>query len=155
MTGVGASVLLKRLETLKAGRARTPPTSAEQAALNLELVPNWTTAEALLLALTVQEGARVYRPEIYNCCLSAMQSAATGSCTFDEATKQIRERNRHLGRRIARRAVGSTLLLKGLESEVCVILHPEEMNACNLYVALTRGAKKIVVCSASHILNTK
>jgi DNA helicase-2/ATP-dependent DNA helicase PcrA len=152
MTGVGAAILLKRLETLKAGRARTPATIAEQAALTLESIPTWTAAEALLMALTEQEGARVYRPEIYYCCLSAMKAAAVGDSTFEEATKQMRERNRQLGRRISRRAVGSTLLLKGLESEVCVILHPEEMNACNLYVALTRGAKKIVICSDSHIL---
>lgn len=155
MTGVGSPVLLRRLETLKAGRAQKPATVAEQAALNLEQMPTWSTAEALLLALTEQEGVRIYRPEIYYCCVSAMQVAAVGSTTFDEATKQVRERNRLLGRRISRRAVGSTLLLKGLESEVCVILHPEEMNACNLYVALTRGAKKIVVCSASHVLKSR
>lgn len=155
MTGVGAPALLKRLEILKAGRARTQASTAEQAALNLTQAPTWTTATALLLALAEQADARVFRPEIYNCCISAMQAVTVGGSSFEEATKQVRERNRHLGRRLSRRAVGSTLLLKGLESEVCVILHPEEMNACNLYVALTRGSKKIVVCSESHILKAR
>jgi hypothetical protein len=68
-----------------------------------------------------------------------MQAAAAGCSTFDEATKHVRERNRLLGRRISRPAVGNMLLLKGLESEVCVTLHPVEMNTCNVYVALTRG----------------
>lgn len=155
MTGVGAPLLLKRLDIIKAGRARTKITKTEQAALNLEQTPTWTSAEAFLVALNEQDGARVYRPEIYYSCILAMQAAAAGDASFEETTKQVRERNRHVGRKLSRRAVGSTLLLKGLESEVCVILHPEEMSACNLYVALTRGAKKIVVCSDSHILKAR
>lgn len=53
------------------------------------------------------------------CSGLAMQAAAAGGSTFEEATKQVRDRNRHLGRRLSRRAVGGTLLLKGRESEVC------------------------------------
>lgn len=64
----------------------------------------------------------------------------------------MRERNRHLGRPLSRRSVGSTLLLKGLEADVAVILHPELMTAQNLYVALTRGARQVVVCSEGPLL---
>jgi DNA helicase-2/ATP-dependent DNA helicase PcrA len=81
-----------------------------------------------------------------------MQAAAGGSIDFLSAATQARERNRHLGRPLARRAVGSTLLLKGLEADAAVILHPELMTAQNLYVALTRGARLIVVCSPTPIL---
>lgn len=56
------------------------------------------------------------------------------------------------GRPLPKKAVGSTLLLKGLEAEVVVILNGDSMNAKNLYVAMTRGAKKIVICSKSSIL---
>lgn len=42
--------------------------------------------------------------------------------------------------------------MKGLEADVAVILHPELMDACNLYVALTRGAKRILVCSMNNVL---
>lgn len=57
------------------------------------------------------------------------------------------ERNRHLSRPVAKRAVGSTLLLKRLEADVAVVLNPAAMDARYLYVALTRGAKKLVICS--------
>jgi DNA helicase-2/ATP-dependent DNA helicase PcrA len=73
--------------------------------------------------------------------------------SFLTGVLQARERNRHLGRPVSRRAVGSTLLLKGLEADVAVILHPEMMDAANLYVALTRGARRLLVCSATPLLD--
>jgi hypothetical protein len=41
-----------------------------------------------------------------------------------------------VGRPLARRSVGSTLLLKGLEAEVSVLLNADNLNARNLYVAM-------------------
>ena len=66
----------------------------------------------------------------------------------------IREQNRLLGRPLPSRAVGSTLLLKGLEAEVAVIFDAGVLNAKNLYVAMTRGSKRLVACAASPVLNT-
>ena len=47
---------------------------------------------------------------------------AGGASDLLTAVIQARERNRHLGRPIARRSVGSMLLLKGLEADVSVSL---------------------------------
>jgi DNA helicase-2/ATP-dependent DNA helicase PcrA len=44
-------------------------------------------------------------------------------------------------------------LLKGLEADVAVILDAGNFNAQHLYVAMTRGAKRLVICSRSPILN--
>jgi len=38
------------------------------------------------------------------------------------------------------------------EADVSVVLHPELMTPQNLYVALTRGARHVVVCSPTPIL---
>jgi hypothetical protein len=73
--------------------------------------------------------------------------------SFHEAAIRMREQNRLVGRPLPRRAVGSTLLLKGLGAEVAVILNPGIMNARNLYVAMTRGSKSLVICSPRPILN--
>lgn len=81
-----------------------------------------------------------------------MRSAASGKVSFLDAVLATRERNRHEGRPIGRRAVGSTLLLKGLEADAAVILEPEQMTPPNLYVAMTRGARRLVICSASQTL---
>jgi hypothetical protein len=42
---------------------------------------------------------------------------------------------------------GSTLLLKGLEADVSVILNAAGLKRRNLYVAMTRGARRVVICS--------
>ncbi|WP_186125946.1 UvrD-helicase domain-containing protein [Burkholderia gladioli] len=151
MTGVGATNLLARVETIRGGRARTPATPAEAAAVAFMAAPSHTTSIDLLQSLADQRGARVYRPEVLHCCISALR-AAGGEGGFIGAAIQARERNRHLGRPLGRRAVGSTLLLKGLEADVAVILEPERMTAQHLYVALTRGARRVVVCSSTPLL---
>jgi hypothetical protein len=76
-----------------------------------------------------------------------------GGPTPYEAAVQVREQARMVGRPLARRTVGSTLLLKGLEADVAVILTPELMDRQHLYVAMTRGARKLVICSDSPTLS--
>lgn len=151
MTGVAISSLLPRVETIRANRARTSPTPAEAAAVAFATAPSYIAAIDLIQSLAEQHGARVYRPELLYCFISALRAAGENGC-FISAAIQARERNRHLGRPLGRRAVGSTLLLKGLEADVAVILEPERMTAQHLYVALTRGARQIIVCSATHLL---
>ncbi|MDP9155475.1 MAG: ATP-dependent helicase [Pseudomonadota bacterium] len=152
MTGVGAAGLVARVETIRKGRARNPPTPIEEAAVAYANAPSLVGSAQLLQGFSVQPGTHIFRPDVLSCCLTAMRAAANGSCTLHTAALQARERNRHLGRPPSRRAVGSTLLLKGLEADIAVILHPERMTAQNLYVALTRGARQVVICSESHLL---
>ncbi|WP_460044418.1 UvrD-helicase domain-containing protein [Pseudomonas sp. S2_H01] len=152
MTAVGAAAFMPRVEIIRNGRNRTAPTPAEQCAVTFLNAQTYSSAAELLQCFSKQQGAHVYRPEVLRCSLAALRAAETGALTLPAAAVQIRERNRLLGRPLSRRAVGSTLLLKGLEADVVVILQPEEMNAKNLYVALTRGAKRVLVCSDTPIL---
>lgn len=101
--------------------------------------------------------ARTFRPEILRTCIKALQSSGP-NVGFLEAVKRIREQQRVLGRLLPKKAVGSPLLLKGLEGDVAVILDATDFdrdaakNRKNLYVALTRGSRKLVVCSPTHLL---
>lgn len=72
---------------------------------------------------------------------------------FYDLAVRSREQARVLGRSVPKRAVGSTLLLKGLEADVAVVIDADQMDARNLYVAMTRGARRLVVCSQSHIIH--
>lgn len=152
MTGVGAAELVRRVATLRNGRPRNPPSPVEHFAVAFAHAPSHGAAFQFLSCLPTQAGVRVYRPEVFRACLSSLQVAAHGGCTFHAATVRAREQNRYVGRPLARRAVGSTLLLKGLEADVVVVLHPDQMTAQNLYVALTRGARQVVVCSETALL---
>lgn len=69
-----------------------------------------------------------------------------------EAAWQVRSRTRMVGRRHPRCAVGTTLLVKGLEFDHAVVLNPEDLDARNLYVAMTRGAKSLTVFSRRRMI---
>lgn len=152
MANLGAADLLRRVESLTRDTARKKATVAESVALAFLAFPSFGTALEVVEAFEDAPGVRVYRPEVLHVCKAAMRAAASGECTFYEAVVRARERNRHCGRRTAKRAVGSTLLLKGLEADVVVVLNPSAMDARHLYVALTRGAKGLVICSETPIL---
>lgn len=152
MTNLGSTELLRRVESLTNGRAHKGASEVEAAALAFQAAPSFVTALEALQAFENAPNVRVFRPETLHVCQAALRFAAKGDCSFQEAVARARERNRHLGRPAIRRAVGSTLLLKGLEADVAVVLNPAAMDARHLYVALTRGAKSLVVCSQTPIL---
>ncbi|MFO1315750.1 MAG: UvrD-helicase domain-containing protein [Burkholderiales bacterium] len=151
MTNLDVPSLLRRVETLRSGKQRREANPAELAALRFLAEPSYNGAALVLHELENQAGVRVYRHVVLRCCKDALRAAA-GGVAFPEAAHRERERYRQSGRRLPRRAVGSTLLLKGLEAEVAVVLHPERMDAANLYVALTRAAARLVVCSDEPLL---
>ncbi|SDP35824.1 DNA helicase-2 / ATP-dependent DNA helicase PcrA [Ralstonia sp. 25mfcol4.1] len=149
MTGVGAAALLERLEVLRRGKSRREPSEVETAATMFEVQRSLPAVRRLIEALRDQPGSRVFRPVVLRACLEALRTATTGGVpTLQEAAIRIREQGRMQARTLPRRAVGSTLLIKGLEAHVAVVLDADALNVPNLYVALTRGSARLVVCSA-------
>lgn len=154
MTNVGAADLVRRTGTIMRGAERRAASATESAAIAFLGDRTYKRVAILLSEINREAGVRVYRPAVLHACLRALDMCHGDSGrTFHEAAVFMREQNRLLGRQIPRRAVGSTLLLKGLEAEVAVILNGDGLNARNLYVAMTRGSKRVVVCSRSPILS--
>jgi DNA helicase-2/ATP-dependent DNA helicase PcrA len=148
MTNIGGAKLIARVQTLGRGRERVPPSPVEAAAIRLIEEPSYGGVADLLVEMGKDHGVRTHRPAILRGCLRLLKSCADDpNLTPSEAAVQERERSRLIGRPLARRTVGSTLLLKGLEADVTVILDPAEMDRRHLYVAMTRGAKRLIVCS--------
>lgn len=85
---------LVKSPTIQNGRHRTPPTVAENQAINYLQAPGYAGAIELLQCLSQQQDCRIYRPETPRCCIAALQMAASRTHTFHEAAIQIRERNR-------------------------------------------------------------
>ena len=153
MTNVGPDDMLKRVATLKAGREKNPPSAAETAALAFDANPAHQTAADLFEAITATGGVGVHRPAILSAFYAALrQCQSTLGTSMADAAVATRERGRLIGRPLATRTVGSTLLLKGLEADVSVVLDVDRMDASHLYVAMTRGSRRLVICSQSEAL---
>lgn len=152
MSGADGAGLLTRVTALRPGGGT--PSDSEATALSFLRAPSHRAAVEVLVALNKQGGVRAHRPTVLTCCIKALNSCdGSKPGSFAETAVRAREENRLLGRVLPARAVGSTLLLKGLEAEVGVLLDVEDMDAAHLYVAMTRGSKRLVVCSRSPILN--
>lgn len=151
MTNVEIAKTSKRLDCIINGRSRKPATESEQALCNVAIDSSRFNILEALRQLELKPGTTVYRKGAYNALKDSISLAITtpASTMFDSACI-TREKLRQNGdRRVPNRAIGSTLLLKGLEADHCIILDAQAqgMNANHLYVALTRGAKSITIFS--------
>ena len=153
MTNVGSAALVQRVGILERGMARKDASDVERAALRFKVEKRPTAAVDLLVEIGRSAGVWAHRPAVLRACIKALQSCGggRGNSFYDEAIR-VREQNRLVGRPLPRRAVGSTLLLKGLEAEVSVILDVADHDAKNLYVAMTRGSARLVVCSRDRVV---
>lgn len=154
MTNVGASDIIRRIGIIEKGTERKQPSDTELAALRFKSEPTPKMMIDLLVEIGKQGGVRSHRPAVLRACIKALQSCdGSDGNTFYDAAVRSREQNRLLGRPLPKRAVGSTLLLKGLEADVSVILDAaDHVDARNLYVAMTRGSKRLVICTDSDVL---
>jgi hypothetical protein len=154
MTNVSATnLLIQHVQSLMRGTAPNFPTDVEKAALEFVQSPSHHAAARLLVEISQQAGVRTHRPEVLRACIKALKNCeSTDGLSFHDAAIQMREQHRLLGRPLPKRAVGSTLLLKGLEADVAVILNADALNTRNLYVAMTRGSRALTICSRTAVL---
>jgi hypothetical protein len=153
MAGVGTSKLLQRVDSHMRRTARNAPSCVESAALRLRTTPSAHGVAEVFEELNRQGGVHVYRPVVLRACFEmACACQHKPGLRFGEAARKIRDDIRAGRRQISNRAVGSTLLMKGLEADIAVVLDTASMDAKHLYVAMTRGAKRLVVCSPSDTL---
>ena len=69
-----------------------------------------------------------------------------------DAIWEVQTRVRHAGRKIGKRSIGSTLLVKGLEFDHAVIIHADNMTRKDWYVALTRASTSVTILSPTQCL---
>jgi len=157
MTNVYGDKLNARVQTILRNRNRTPPTNPEMAAISLAQGGGYSEAVRFLKSMVQDRDRRVYRHSAFNIMIEALQTAVTTpDASLPAAIAGLREQRRHTGRIIPPKAVGSTLLLKGLEADHVLILDADRpgnaMSKEHLYVALTRGAKSVNVFSRKPVL---
>lgn len=109
-----------------------------------------------LLAISEMPGATTFRREAWRDMQRAAASlAAADAASLVDALWLIRNRSRRWGRVLPRCAMGTTLLVKGLEFDHAVLLDADALNAKNLYVALTRGSRSVTILSRSRVIAPK
>jgi hypothetical protein len=155
MSNVGAADYIRRVDSLRRGTARLAASASEKAGLNFVGAPSYGGVADLLVEFGKTPGVVTFRAGMLRACLKALQlcHVSGGTLSFYDASVHVREQSRLLGRALPRRAVGSNLLLKGLEGEVAVILDADELDARHLYVSMTRGSKSLIICSGNQVLN--
>jgi DNA helicase-2/ATP-dependent DNA helicase PcrA len=132
------------------GRGRPGAEETRLAALlrRLHEDANGSIADVLANLRSYPE-VREYRRELLHTVISSLRdfdARLTGSTL--EAFMQRRQAASRIGRSLARRSVGTPLLLKGLEFEHAVVVVDGQFSAKELYVALTRGTRSVTVVSA-------
>lgn len=157
MTNVYGDQLKSRIRSILSHRNRTAPTAPELAAITLFQDGSYAEAVGFLKSMASDRNRRVYRLSAFDVMIEALQITTTTQGTnLPSIIAGLREQRRHAGRIIPPKAIGSTLLLKGLEADHVVILDADRpgnpMSKAHLYVALTRGAKSVSVFSRSPIL---
>ena len=94
------------------------------------------------------------RYQLVNDVIKALKDAEINNTPVLDAMEDLRNVVRHQGRKVVGRSIGTTLLTKGLEFDVVIILNAHLFkDPKNLYVALTRACRKLVIITDNVILN--
>lgn len=92
--------------------------------------------------------------ERFNAIISAINYAISENTTVYDGMVRNRDIARRLGRKTDGKYIGTTYLTKGLEFDTVVVLNAHLFkDPKNLYVALTRATKKLIVVSDNIVLN--
>lgn len=122
-----------------------------------KLVANLDSLHDVIEILNEIEGLpNIYcsRKELLRSISKAIELSVKNNTSVLVGMREQRNNIRRLGRRVEGKHVGTTLLTKGLEFDVVVVLDAHKIQSPkHLYVALTRCRKKLVVISASNVLN--
>lgn len=102
----------------------------------------------LVEGLLARDDVYPYRRELLSMMFSALRTSRSTGAPLSEAAADVEAKARHLGRHLAHRSVGSTLLLKGLEFEHVIIVEYDGMTKEDWYVALTRATQSVTVLSS-------
>jgi DNA helicase-2/ATP-dependent DNA helicase PcrA len=143
MTGTSETPFLDAVEARRKGSRKGTAQFGPLIDLGVALVDSPTPANrlALLDGFHGRDDSYCFRREMFYAMRTALLICISQpSCTLADAIWEVQSRARHAGRIIAKRSVGSTLLVKGLEFDHAVVVHTPGMTRKDWYVALTRAS---------------
>lgn len=116
--------------------------------------PTSSHLKAFFLELKDNPEASAYRRDLLYRFLNVLKLHINGQgASLSEAANLYQREMRHMGRPIShRKLIATTLLVKGLEYDHAVILDANSLDANDLYVAMTRGAKSLTIIGTNRFL---
>ncbi|MEL7006722.1 MAG: ATP-binding domain-containing protein, partial [Bacteroidota bacterium] len=98
---------------------------------------------------------KCYRKELFSSICRVLEEAEDDDISVHEAMLNKRNMIRRMGRRVYGKCIGTTLLTKGLEFDAVLIVDAHKFTCPkNLYVALTRASKRLIIFSKSQLLDS-
>lgn len=108
----------------------------------------------LLKKISKLNNIKCYRKELFYDVCTALEEAEYNETSVYESMINIKNRKRRMGKQVKGKCIGTTLLVKGLEFETVAVLNAHKFkDPKNLYVALTRASKKLVIFTNNQILS--
>jgi hypothetical protein len=152
MTGIDRTAISHRLNGIRNRTVLLGPLSDEDRAfLGLDTSCGGEGVVATLQLLARPRERVLFRQELFEAmCQTA--NMATGSRSLMAAALKVVEQRAATGRILPRRAVGSTLLLKGLEADHAVVFDADTMGRADIYVAMSQASRTLTVVSDSAVL---
>lgn len=109
---------------------------------------------AALSSIRSISGAHLFRKELWKALEEVLALLLSGfSGGFSDAAELVQNRARRKGRRIARLSLSRTLLVKGLEFDHGIVFRADTLDAKQLYVALSRASKSLLILSSEPALS--
>lgn len=103
----------------------------------------------ILLDIYHLPNVKCYRKDLFKSICKSLDDAEYNQITVYDAMVGRRNIIRRMGRKVYGKCLGTTLLTKGLEFDTVVIMNIQKF-ICpkNLYVALTRASKRLIIFSS-------
>lgn len=100
------------------------------------------------------KGVNCARRDLLSSLSKSMEEAHNSKITVLDAMRNHRNGIRRVGRKMYGKCVGTTLLTKGLEFDTVIVLDADKFkDPQNLYVAISRCTKRLVILGADSKLN--
>jgi hypothetical protein len=143
--------------TLKGGTVRTTGRRSLRA-LTDEVISNESLVPVANLFQFLEKNGNptIRRDQLWREMRKALAEVISGGVsTLVEATHLVRNRGALMGRRIPKRCISRTLLLKGLQCEHAIVIDADSLDTKNLYVAMTRASRMLHILSKERILRAR
>lgn len=138
----------------KGSSVRSPRRSALHALASRVVADTSLRPVAALFEFIERTGdPTIKRHQLWHEMRKALAEVTSGSVpTLVEAAQLVRNTGAVVGRRLPKRCISRTLLLKGLECEHAIVVDADSLDTKNLYVALTRGSTNLHILSKERVL---